>query len=81
VAASLSNLGRLYREQKRFRESEDSFSRALAIYDKVPGASPKRVAQTLTEYAKLLRATNRAAEAEKLEARAKAMKDEQKRAQ
>jgi tetratricopeptide (TPR) repeat protein len=78
LAATLRDTGRL-------REAEGLFKRSLALHDEaaaagkrvLPGANgliqldSPYLGECLQEYAKLLRMTNRAAEAEKLEDRAR----------
>jgi len=57
------------------RRFSSEFRRALAIYEKALGPDHPFVATCLENYAALLRATHRDSEAEKLEARAKAIRD------
>ncbi len=55
-------------------EAEPLYKRALAIWEKALGAEHPLVAQSLENYAALLRKTGRDIEAVKLEARAKAIR-------
>ncbi len=60
--------------QGRYAEAEPLFQRALAINEKALGPEHPDVAQSLENYAALLRQTARADEAERMEARAKAIR-------
>ncbi len=82
TAALLSNLARLYEDQGRYTESEPLHKRALTIWEKALRPEHPDVAQSLNNlalenYAGLLRDTGRIAEAEKMEARAKAIRAKQ----
>ncbi len=70
----LSNLASLYNAQGRYGEAEPLHKRALAIMEKALGPEHPNVATSLENYAKLLRKTERDAEAEELEARGKAIR-------
>ncbi len=59
--------------QGRYAEAEPLFQRALAINEKALGPEHPDVAQSLENYAALLRQTTRADEAVEMEARAKAI--------
>ena len=74
VATSLNNLAELYRDQGHYAEAEPLFKRSLAIVEKALGPEHPNVAQGLENYAALLRQTARADEAERMEARAKAIR-------
>ena len=74
MAISLNNLALLYRAQGKYTEAEPLFRRALAVWEKALGPEHPNVAMALENYAALLRKTNRAAEAAKLEARAQAIR-------
>ena len=74
VAQSLNNLGVIYRAQ-----AEPLHKRTLAIYEKVLGSAPPDVGTSLENYAFLLRKTQRNAEAEEMEARAKAIRNKHAR--
>ncbi len=64
----------LYQAQGNYAEAEPLYQRSLAILEKALGAEHPNVATSLEKYAALLRKTGRDAEAEKLEARAKAIR-------
>ncbi len=74
MATGLNNLALLYETQGRYAEAEPHYKRALAIYEKALGPEHPHVAQSLENYAALLRQTARADEAERMEARAKAIR-------
>ena len=71
MATDLNNLAELYRAQGRYAEAEPLYQRSLAIRKKALGPEHPYVAQTLENYAALLRQTERADEAERVEASAK----------
>jgi tetratricopeptide (TPR) repeat protein len=71
LATALSNLGRLYRDQKRFADAEPLYKRALAIREKVYGADDPSVAAVLRNYAIVERGLNKQAEAKELDDRAR----------
>lgn len=58
----------------QYARSEPLFQRALGIQEKTLGPKHPEVAATLERYAALLRKTNRAMEATKLETRAQAIR-------
>ena len=64
-----------YQAQGRYAEAEPLHKRSLAILEKALGPEHPNVATSLENYAALLRETGRTAEADKLEARAKAIRD------
>jgi tetratricopeptide (TPR) repeat protein len=64
----------LYYNQGKYAEAEPLYKRALAISEKALGADHPAVADVLENYASLLRTTGRDSEAEKLEARASAIR-------
>ena len=74
MAVSLNNLAALYQAQGKYAEAEPLFRQSLAIVEKALGPEHPNVATALDNYAKLLRKTNRNAEAAKLEARAQAIR-------
>ncbi len=74
MATSLNNLAVLYKAQGRYAEAEPLYQRALVIWEKAPGPEHPNVAQSLENYAALLRKTGRSDEATKMEARAKAIR-------
>ena len=65
----------LYEVQGRYAEAEPLYKRSLAIKEKALGPEHPNVAQGLENYAALLRAIGRTSEADKMEARAKAIRD------
>lgn len=67
------NLGTVYYEEKKFDLAEPLLKEALEGREQALGKEHPDVKHSLEEYAKLLRATGRADEATKLEARAAAM--------
>ncbi len=71
---SLNNLAALYPALGRYGEAEPLHQRSLAIYEKALGPEHPDVAQSMENYADLLRETGRGAEAAKMEARAKAIR-------
>ncbi len=71
---SLTNLALLYHDLGNYAEAAPLYRRALAIYEKALGPEHPDVAQSLENYAALLRKTGRADEVEELEARAKAIR-------
>ncbi len=64
----------LYHGQVKYAEAEPLYERALAIREEALGAEHPHVAQSLENYAALLRKTGRDAEAARMEARAKAIR-------
>lgn len=72
VGLSLRHLASLYMAQERYEQAEPLLRRALAIRERE--AEDGDLAKILEEYAGLLRKTNRAAEAEPLEERARKMR-------
>ncbi len=74
MATSLNNLALLYEAQGKYAEAEPLYGRALAILEKTLGPDHPNVAQSLENYAALLREINRKTEAAELEARAKAIR-------
>ena len=75
LARSLNNLAGAYAAQGKYAEAEPLYQRSLAILEKVRGPDDPDVATVLSNYAALLQATNRGAEAAKLEARANAIRE------
>ncbi len=71
---SLNNLAELYRAQGRYTDAEPLYKRSLAIWEMALGPEHPDVATSLENYAALLRQTKRADEAERMEARAKAIR-------
>ena len=64
----------LYYHQGKYTEAEPLYERSLAILEKALGPEHPQVAQSLDNYAALLHKLNRDAEAEKMEARAQAIR-------
>ncbi len=64
----------LYYAQGNYTEAEPLYQRALAIREKALGPEHPQVAQSLENYAALLRKLVREAEAGKMEARAQAIR-------
>ena len=64
----------LYREQGKYTQAEPLIRRALAIREKALGPEHAQVATVLENYAALLHKFNRDAEADKMGARAQAIR-------
>jgi len=64
----------LYRAQDRYGEAKPLHKRALAIREKVLGSEHPYVAEGLRNYAGFLRKTERNVEADRLEARVRAIR-------
>ncbi len=73
-ATSLNNLAELYLAQGKSEQAEPLYRRALAIREKALGPEHPLVATFLEMYAGLLHKLNRDAEADKMEARARAIR-------
>jgi tetratricopeptide (TPR) repeat protein len=67
-------LGVIYQAQGNYAEAEPLYRRSLAILERALGPEHPDVAQSLENYAALLRETGRADEAAEMEARAKAIR-------
>ena len=74
LAASLNNLAAVYRAQGKYAQAEPLYQRALGIYETALGPEHPHVADTLENYADLLRKMERDVEAEEMEKRAKAIR-------
>ena len=72
--APLVGLAEVYTAQRKYKEAEPLFQEAIAAQEEMLGPENPDLVRTLESYAALLRATNRAAEAAKLEARANKIK-------
>jgi len=72
LALTLHVLACVRRDQGRYREAEGLFERTLSIRESSVGTDHAQTRQTRTEYAKLLSRMGRTAEAETMEARARA---------
>ena len=67
LRAIRSAFSKLFKSQGRYPEAEPLYQRALAIFEKALGPEHPNVAQVSKNYADLLRAMGREAEAKKLE--------------
>ena len=74
VAESLYDLAELYHAQGKYGEAEPGYRRAIAILENALGPKHPDVATVLESLAVVLRKTNRTAEAQKIEARARMIK-------
>jgi tetratricopeptide (TPR) repeat protein len=72
---SLTNLGLLYEAEKDWKRSDDYFQRAILVGEKGLGGDHPEITDTLDEYAVMLHAAGRLADAKKMEAHAKEVKD------
>ena len=61
-------------QQGRYAEAEPQYQQSLAILEKALGSVHPSVAQSLENYAALLRKTGRTAEADKMTARAEVIR-------
>ena len=75
VAYSFGECANLYRDQGKHREAEILYQRSLEIFVKSVGENHLNVAEILEQYALLLRKIDRTDDAEKMEDRAKAIRD------
>ena len=71
VATGLNNLAETCYQQGRYQEAESLLQRSLAIKERVLGSDDPSVAETLKDYASVLRKMKQKAEARSLEARAR----------
>jgi tetratricopeptide (TPR) repeat protein len=71
-------LALLYYSQRKYEEAEPLLKRALEIKEKTLGSEHPAVALGLENYAVLLHKLNRGPEAEKLEARAREIREKAK---
>ncbi len=71
---TLDNLGTLYYAESQYAKAEPLYQQALAIRQKVLGPQHPAIALVLDNYSALLRQTDRAAEANELEIRARAIR-------
>lgn len=74
VGHRLSDLGMIYSKQKRFEAAEENFKRALSILEKAHGADAPELGAVLQNYANMLRDAGRAADAEKIDARLRTLR-------
>ena len=72
---SLSNLGLLYEATNDMKRSDEYFQRALLVGEKGLGGEHTEVVGTLEQYATMLHAAGRLADAKKVEAHEKELKD------
>jgi tetratricopeptide (TPR) repeat protein len=77
TAVAVLGLADLYAVQAKYAEAERAYQRALAIFERSVGREHPIVATVLERYAALLRRTDRAGEAEKLEARVREIRGRQ----
>ncbi|MBS1990934.1 MAG: tetratricopeptide repeat protein [Cyanobacteria bacterium SZAS LIN-2] len=73
LAKSLNDLANCLRQQGKFPEAEEHYKRALEVKQKAVGPLHKDLIGIYDNYAKLLRATGREAEAKKMEQHAQAI--------
>ena len=74
LSIQLNDLAALYEKQGRYAEAEPLYQRALRIQEKDYGPEHPVLADTLLNYAKVLRKTGREGEAAKMETRAEAIR-------
>ncbi len=74
MATSLNNLAEIFLAQGKYAEAEPLCKRSLTIRETALGPEHPQVADSLGNYAWLLRETGRETEADKMEARAKAIR-------
>jgi tetratricopeptide (TPR) repeat protein len=70
VVAPLANLALMYDAQGRYTEAGQVYDRLLAIYEDTQGPDHPHILKLLEKYAEVLKKTDRAEEAQALEARA-----------
>jgi tetratricopeptide (TPR) repeat protein len=73
LARSLNDLAAAYAAQGKYTAAEPLYKRSLVMLEKAYGPDHPAVATALSNYAQLLQATGRSAEAAQLEARARAI--------
>jgi tetratricopeptide (TPR) repeat protein len=76
VVRSMLGVANLYADQKKYAEAEPLFQRCVTVLDSIKayGRGYPNLPDTLRLYANLLRKTDRAGEAEKMAARATALR-------
>ena len=79
TAMTLTLLAELYRKQSKYAEAEPLLQRAVAIQEKVLGPEHPKLGDSLKTYADILGKMKRKAEAQKIKARAKAIRSKHKR--
>ncbi len=77
TARCCTQMAHACRAQGKQDMAEACCKQALAAYEKAPGADPAGYAKALDESAAVLRKTKRAAEAEKIEAHARLIREKQ----
>jgi Tfp pilus assembly protein PilF len=77
LVINFTNLAALYEAQGKHAEAEEFYKRTLAITENFFDPDHPNIATSLENYAAFLRKRSREAEAEKLEARAKAIRAKQ----
>ncbi len=73
VATSLVNLANTFRQQGKYAEAEPLYQRAIVAKEKSAGPLHKEMVPILENYAKMLKASGRTAEGEKMEKKALAI--------
>ncbi len=73
LPASLNNLGNCLRMQAKYPEAEECYKRALEVKQKAVGPLHTDLISIYENYAKMLRASGREAEANKMDAHARAI--------
>lgn len=73
IVTSLNNLGNCFRQQGKFPQAEPMYQRAIEVCSRVKGPLSPEMVPILENYAKMLRAAGREAEAQKTEAKARAI--------
>ncbi|MBI4469284.1 MAG: tetratricopeptide repeat protein [Acidobacteria bacterium] len=77
IAASSRTLADTYRAQRKYGDAEESYRRSIAIMERNFGSSHPELPEILGQYAAVLRETQRSVEAERIQARADAMRGKQ----
>ena len=78
LAATLNNLGLLYKDQAKYYKAKPLFKKAIEIKEKAFGKESPLIVLDLTNYADFLQNTHKNREATKMRIRAKAIQDKQK---
>ena len=78
LPTSLDNLATVYEAEKKYAEGEALFKRSLAIDEKILGPNDSTIADRLEVYSELLRKMGKTSDADKVDARIKAIRAEQK---
>jgi len=73
VAISCVNLANCLRQQGRFADAEVLYKQAIVVKERAFGPLHKELIPVLENYAKMLRAAGRSAEADKMDHKAKAI--------